>query len=270
MNGSTLIGFLLSSVIFGLAVFTSTGNIMIFFDPHAILIVIGGTISVSCVCFSLPKLLVLFKVFLNRMVSRKNLDYNPLYDEIVMLSDAARRSRDSFEGAIENIRTPFLKDAAEILFWKEADISPTKLRYILDLRVSTHYERYLDQANMFRTIAKFPPVFGLMGTTLGMIVLLQGLGGNDAADTIGPSMSIALVATLYGIVVANYVFVPISENLTRGAKEDLIARRMVVESILLIDARMPTRFVEETVKSLLLPGERKLIPSKVASEVSAG
>lgn len=259
MNFSTLVGFLLSTAIFLAAVFTSSNNFLVFLDTHAILIVIGGTISASCVCFSISDLKVLFKVFAKRMIRKRNLDYGALLSEILELSDASRQGKYAFEAIIPKINDPFLKDAAEILFWKEADVKSAKLRYVLDLRIETHFERYMDQANMFKTMSKFPPAFGLMGTTLGMIALLQALGTSGAENSIGPAMSIALVATLYGIVIANFVFIPISENLTKATKEDLIARRMVVEGIMLIEDNMPTKFVGEAVKSLLLPSERKRI-----------
>lgn len=69
-------------------------------------------------------------------------------------------------------------------------------------------------------------------------------------------MAIALVATLYGIVLSNFIFVPIAENLTQQSKEDLVARRIVVEGIMLIASDKPSQFVEEKVKSFLLPSER--------------
>ena len=69
-------------------------------------------------------------------------------------------------------------------------------------------------------------------------------------------MSIALVATLYGIVLANFVFTPIAENLTKQTQEDLTARKMVVEGVMSIVAGKPTAFVVEHVKSFLLPSER--------------
>ena len=136
------------------------------------------------------------------------------------------------------------------------------MRSLLETRVETHFERYMVEADIFRAISKFPPAFGLMGTTLGMIALLQALGRSDAKNLIGPSMAIALVATLYGIVLSNFVFIPIAENLTQQTREDLIARRIVVEGIMLIAADKPTQFVEEKVKSFLLPSERGLASPK--------
>ncbi len=115
----------------------------------------------------------------------------------------------------------------------------------------------MTDAITFRTLSKFPPAFGLMGTTLGMIALLQGLGEDGAADKIGPSMAIALITTLYGLAVSNFILIPIAENLAKQAQEDLTMRLMIVEGIMLIQEGEPTKYIEESIKSYLLPSETK-------------
>jgi chemotaxis protein MotA len=269
MNFSTLIGFLTASAVFGIALFTSAKNFAIFLDSHAILIVIGGTLSASFICFSLPRVFGLLRVFVRRMLGRNKFDYLSLIDQIVFLSQANRKGRAAFEQAINKVRDPFLADAARVLFWLDAEVEKEDLRALLETRAETHYERYMQEADIFRAMAKFPPAFGLLGTTLGMIALLQALGKSGSKDQIGPSMSIALVATLYGIVLANFVFIPIAENLTQQSRDDLVSRRIVVEGIMLIAGDKPTQFVEEKVKSFLLPSERGSDSSKRISAGSA-
>jgi chemotaxis protein MotA len=150
-----------------------------------------------------------------------------------------------------------------MLFWSK-EISAEELRDLLETRVNTHYKLYMAEAKVFKTMAKFPPAFGLMGTTMGMIALLQSLGSPDAKNMIGPAMAIALVATLYGLVLTNFVFIPIAENLTKQTQEDLMARNIVVEGIMLMNADRPTKYVEEKVKSFLLPKQRRQAGRKAA------
>jgi chemotaxis protein MotA len=256
MNFSTLIGFLAAVSVFSGALITSAKNFSIFLDSHAILIVVGGTAAATQICFSLSKVIGLTRVFFKRILGRSKIDYLALIDQIVFLSQSNRKGRQAFEAAITKIRDPFLADAAKVLFWLDAEISPEDLRSLLETRAETHFERYIQEAEIFRVMSRFPPAFGLLGTTLGMIALLQALGKADSKNLIGPSMSIALVATLYGIVLSNFLFIPIAENLTQQSRDDLISRRIVVEGIMLIAADKPTQFVEEKVKSFLLPSER--------------
>ncbi len=257
MNISTLIGFMASLSVFVIALLTTTDHFMLFLDIHAALIVIGGTLAASFICFSLPKVAGLTKVFVKRMLGRNNRDYQLIIREVVMVSKARRNGKAAMEAVLPSITDPFLKDVVEILFWIEVEVSLAKLQTLLETRAETHFERYMDEAGIFQTMAKFPPAFGLMGTTLGMIGLLQSLGSANGKATIGPTMALALVATLYGIVLANFVFIPIAENLKKQSKEDLIARRMVVEGIMLIATDTPSKFVEEQLKSFLLPSERR-------------
>jgi chemotaxis protein MotA len=256
MNFSTLLGFLASIAVLLSAVITSTDEFRIFFDVHAALIVLGGTGAATLICFSLPKILNLFKVFLLRILGANKRDYLALVDEIVVLSQARNRGMQQFEAAVPKIRDLFLKDAAEVLFWVESEVPPSHLRDLLETRAQTHFEQYMDEANIFRTIAKFPPAFGLLGTTFSMIILLRSLGSQTGQSAIGPAMALGLVATLYGVALTNFLFVPIAENLTKQTKEDLVSRRMVIEGIMAIHDRMPTKFIEEKVKSFLLPGDR--------------
>jgi chemotaxis protein MotA len=102
----------------------------------------------------------------------------------------------------------------------------------------------------------FPPAFGLLGTTLGMIALLQNIGSPDSFKLIGPAMAIGLVATLYGIAVANLVFIPMGENLSKLNKEDQVSRKIVLTGVKLLRAKEHPVIVEEFLKSYLLPSER--------------
>lgn len=272
MNFSTMIGFILSVTVFSAALMTSAKDFRIFLDQHAILIVVGGTMAASTICFPISKMFGLIKVFFRRILGKSKHNYAALIEEIVALSQASRRGRPAFEASISKIGDLFLKDAAQVLFWLDAEVSHDDLRELLETRAETHYERYIEESDIFRVMSKFPPAFGLLGTTLGMIALLQSLGGPAGKNNIGPAMSIALVATLYGIGMANFVFIPIAENLAQQTKEDLVARRMVVEGIMLIASDKPTQFVEEKVKSFLLPGERAKIkarPRKAAPPAQA-
>ena len=256
MNLSSLLGFIASFTVFGMAVLLSFKNAAVVLDFHAALIVIGGTIAATLICFPAKTVVNLLNVFAKRMLGKNKRNYPEIIEDIVNLSQAYRAGTKMFENAIKNVRDHFLRDGADVLFWLKADVTPDELRNLLETRATTHFKQYMSDAKIFRAISKFPPAFGLMGTVLGMMSLLQALGSAEAKNSIGPSMAIALVATLYGLVLANFVFVPIAENLTKQTQEDQIARLMVVEGIMLIQAGKPTKYVEEHVKSFLLPHQR--------------
>ena len=100
MNFSNFIGFIASFTIFGAAVYTSSKNFAVLLDTHAILIVVGGTFAATTICFSLPKVFGLVRVFIKRMLGKSKKDYLAIIDQIVTLSAANRRGRQAFEAAI--------------------------------------------------------------------------------------------------------------------------------------------------------------------------
>lgn len=125
--------------------------------------------------------------------------------------------------------------------------------------------RHEEDADIFKALAKFPPAFGLLGAVIGMISLMQNLGGADAMQKVGPSMAIALVATMYGIAVANFIFLPIGENLAKANRMDSIIRHMVIDGFKLIRQKKHPLVVEESIKSYLLPSERTGAPAQKAA-----
>ncbi len=226
-------------------------------DAHAALLVIGGTIAVSLQCFPLELIVNLLKVFFKRLFGKNKIDYLSIINDIVELSKAYRKGMTALTDASKKVNNEFLKEAAGLLFWAEAEVSPEEFRELLEIRVSTVFKHYNEEAKVFKTLSKFPPALGLMGTSIGMITLLQSLGGADAKQKMGPAMAIALVATLYGLFFSNFVFIPIGENLTAQAHEDNTARKIIVEGMLLINAQKPSKYIEEKLKSYLMPKHRQ-------------
>ena len=223
-------------------------------DFHGILVVIGGTSAAALLCFPLKTYVRSFSVIKNKFLGNYSTRYETVINEMVDLAKGMRDNSNYAQTKINTIKTMFLKDAVELLAL--GGISDDSLDEILLKRAETYSKRYHHDATVFKTIAKFPPAFGLMGTTLGMISLLQQLGGKDAQKMLGVSMAVGLVATFYGIVLANLVFIPIAENLTSLNKEDETVRAIVIDGLRLIRNKEHPKIVEEYLKSYLLPHER--------------
>jgi chemotaxis protein MotA len=105
-------------------------------------------------------------------------------------------------------------------------------------------------------MGKYPPAMGLMGAVMGMIALLASLGKPGAEKGIGVAMSVALVATLYGIAMANLFVIPVGENLAVGAKQIKTKNLIIIEGVRLIAQRTNPIVLAEELNSFLLPGER--------------
>ena len=256
-NFGTVGAFLGCFAIVVISIVMSLENPWIALDLHSFILVLGGTLFVASSCFPYKQVLSLFKVFIKGIARKPSNTHAEVFEAIIRLSKARVQGRDAFKTAAEEVKHPFLRECSQVLHWTEADISRDELRELLELRAETIFMNYNQDANIFKTIAKFPPAFGLMGTTMGMIALLQAIG-KGKSDSIGSSMSLALIATLYGLILANVVFLPIAEYLAKKSRDEYLIRKMIIEAIMLIHERKPAKFIEEKVKSFLLPGQRQI------------
>lgn len=254
MNFLSLLGFVLAALVFGFGVATATDTPARFLDLHAILIVFGGSMAASSIAFQLDRILVLFRVFFRRVLHGQKTDYVVVIRELMRIAEIARSRPAELPKVVEETREHFLKEALTI--GMENIMDRPRLEKVLRSRVITQHHRYQEEAIKFRTVGKYPPAFGLMGTTLGMISLLQRLGEPGGQKLIGPSMSVALVATFYGIALANLVFGPIAENLLDSARETKLKHQIIVEGVLLIMDKVNPIVVAEELNSYLLPNER--------------
>ena len=257
MNITTIIGIVSGNIVFFATVILSLGGLNGFFDANSALIVIGGSISAIIACLPPRHLKGILSALKQKILfSPKKTDYPKLIEEIVALAVGRKKGDAAFDSALNSITNPFLKDAGSVLFWTKAEVSMEEFRDLLETRAVTYYEYTQAQSNSFKILAKFPPAFGMMGTVLGLIALLASLGGADAKDKIGPAMAVALVTTLYGIAINNLLVVPCQENLAATGEEELRSYRICIEGIILIQQKKPTKYIEEKVRSFLLPSER--------------
>lgn len=261
MNISALVGIILALVVGAVTVMTSTSNWKVFLDYHAFMIVIGGTFAASLVSFSGKKLWLLFKIFFKRVLG-KGEETQICVRELVELAKGYRDNDRYLMDNVAKIKTHFLREAIQMIC--DGGIEAADMDAILKKRALSIYHRHEEDAEIFKSLAKFPPAFGLLGAVIGMIAMMQSLGGADSFTKVGPSLAVALVATLYGIAIANFVFLPLGENLAKVNRHDAITRNMVMDGVKLIRQKKHPLLVEEVILSHLLPGERQPYKQKAA------
>lgn len=254
MNFFSLIGFLMAGLVFAYGVLTAAGNPMMFLNEHAILIVMGGSVASAAIAFQLDRILVLFKAFFHRVIRGKKTGYDAVVLELMQMAEAYRSGSGNLENLLKNTREPFLREALQTAL--DGVLDRHRLERVLRNRVSNQYHRYQDEALKFKTVGKYPPAFGLMGTTLGMIDLLTKIGQPGAMKLIGPSMAVALVATFWGLSLTNLVFGPVAENLMDSAKEMKMKHMIIIEGVLLILEKTNPIILCEELNSFLPPGDR--------------
>jgi len=253
LNFKSLAAFLIAVIVLAVTVLGS-GDAEKFLDGRAILIVVGGTVAAGAISFQVDRILVMLRIFGRSLLARDQSTNVELIDKIVKISEAKRLGAADLRALVESCNDHFLKEAMELVL--EGVLEHERIIKVLHERINTMYERECEEVIQFRTIGRYPPAFGLIGTTLSMITLLAKLGGSEGQKVIGPAMAIGLVATFYGLVLSNMVFNPISERLAQATRRKKNKNLMVVEGIdLILQKTNPVILVEE-LNSFLPPHER--------------
>ncbi len=254
MNFLSLAGLAMSALVLVYGLLSSTNNVWVFYDTPSLLIVFGGTLAATSIAFQLNRLGPLIKVFIIRILRGRSFSYQRTIKDLMYVAELNRQGPEAVRNFLTKSNDYFLRECIEMML--DGYLEKERLLRILWSRVDSMYQHYMVDANRFKTIAKFPPAFGMMGTTIGMVVLLSNLSGADAAKTIGPAMGICLITTLYGVAVANLLIIPIAENLLSSARELKIKNFIIVEGVrLIMDETNPVILAEE-LNSFLLPGDR--------------
>lgn len=231
----------------------SGGSISSFYDLPSIYIVFGGTIGV--VMLSTPPDILkntgkLFKI----AFSKKRIDPLETINLMVDLSYMARREGLlALENRAEEIEDPFLKKG---LLLAVDGMESQIIRDILNSDIEAMEQRHKANRNIFDLASVIFPAFGMIGTLIGLIVMLKDLA---SPDKIGPQMAIALVTTFYGTVASNILCIPTSRALKAKTEQEVLVKEIMIEGIVAIQAGENTRFVEQKLLSFLDPKQRQAI-----------
>ena len=254
MNFYALITIILSGVYVYYSFFiTSKGNLGMFVDYPSLFIVMVGTTMAVFLSIDVRRVIGVVKVFIRRFLFGQKYNYKKLIMEVMEITESYRKG-EPLESQGVKTKDDFLQESLMLLsdgiLEKEAAVN------MLIMRNENMQIINDEEAGKFKTLAKFPPAFGMIGTTMGMIALLANLGGEDALKLIGPAMAVALITTLYGALLANLVFIPIAENLMNNSEEMYKKNEIIIEGVKLMLAKTNPIIVAEQLNSYLPPAER--------------
>jgi chemotaxis protein MotA len=253
MNIFAVTGLILGTVVLFAGFYLASPNFMLFVDGPSAFIVLGGTFAAVSISFQMNVVFKMFKVFFQKFIGGKRYSNKNTIAEIIRISELYRTSG-AVDGFIEDIKDPFMKECLTII--QDEILDKRGSIKLMKKRNENIYKNYNDDTQKFQAMGKYPPAFGMMGTTIGMIVLLANLGGKDAMKMIGPAMGVCLITTLYGVIVANLGFIPVSEFLEDSTKELRAKNDIVIEGMeLMLDKTNPV-VLAETLNSYLIPSER--------------
>jgi chemotaxis protein MotA len=256
MDYATIIG--LSSVlvlVLGALTAGTRGDIGAFFSLPALLLVFGGAVAAGLTAFGLRRLRGLREMLRQAFVEPTQTCEGTVA-ELVRLADVARRdgllaveqrlARDDdrcIARAIRMVIDGYDRGAIETVLFDELEATDA---------------RHASNRQFLEFLGRGAPAFGMIGTLIGLIIMLRGV---EDPTRIGPGMAVALLTTLYGLILAHAVFLPLARKLAQRTADELLVRTIVIKGVLAIQAGDNPRVVEEKLRAFLPNSAGRVMPA---------
>lgn len=243
---------MLLAIVFDFATFTmNIGQLQFFVNFPSIMIVVGGTFASVLTSYPLTRVLGVGRV-IARVFRQPPEELIETLTLVIDVSKIARKNILAIEDALPSIDNLFLRNGLRLVVDRVdreliIDIMHSEMRYL-------NMRRDEDIA-ILKTFASLAPAFGMMGTLVGLVLMLQNL---DDPSTIGPAMAVAILTTLYGTLAANIFFTPWANKLAAQKESDKVLREMVRDGVLYIEKGERPDFIEQDLMNYLPPELRTM------------
>ncbi len=233
MDKSSLIGVLIGVICLGFVAYEgSHGHLGMFYSQEGIFTVFGGSASVIFMALPLDRVLAVGG-YIKRFMFHKAKSPSEVIQIIAALSEKARRDGIlALEAETSKIEDTFLSSGLKMAV---DGVDPVNIESTLRMEVLAMQDRHKSGKKFFDLVKVYGPAWGLVGTLIGQIGMFGQLAGGDIGQ-MGKSLALAVVATMYGTVLANAVAGPIGDKLALRSGEEILAREMMLQGILSIQA----------------------------------
>ena len=252
MDIATIVGIILGigSILGGILLMTP--DLGMFGSVSSFAIVFGGMIASVSVAFPLQEVLKLGAA-MGAVFKGSKEKLGDEVDGAVEVSETARKGVADLESKVSSIDNPFFRDGVQMVI---DGMAIDELTDILSTRIDYRESRERTQADLFKNMGVMSPAWGMIGTLIGLVVMLSGFG-EGGTDTLGAGMSAALITTFYGAVFANLFFLPMSAKILTRVAFHSTQQSLYLEAVRLIHQKKHPIIVREKLNSFIPPKEWK-------------
>lgn len=260
MDFSTLIGFVGGLAMIIVGVLTSGGTISGIFDIPSIFVTVFGSFFSIFITTDLSSALGLLSI-IGRCFKTFDYGEKTLVQNMVNLSEKARREGIlALEEGLDDLDDHFLREGLRLMVDGH---DGSAIRAILENEMAQTEARHMSKISALNNWAGYAPGFGMMGTVIGLIGMLRNI---EDKSSLGPNMAVALITTLYGSFLANWLFGPLAQKLIMQNSQEMNAKEMILEGILSIQTGDNPRILATKLLTYLDPKTRKAIESDVLKD----
>lgn len=237
-------------VIFGILWGNDVSTIIRFMHAPSALITFGGSFCCILASYTLENFVGGLKS-IGLIFKMSNMNVPETIQKIIDLSNVARKEGLlSLEEAAGDIDDPFLQKGILLVV---DGTDPELVRAIMETELVSMEDRHKSKIGFWEDLGAMGPAWGMIGTLIGLVNMLQDM--NDPSS-IGPSMATALITTLYGSLLANWICAPVATKLKSKNADEMMMKEIEIEGLLSIQAGENPRVIEEKLKSFLAPKDR--------------
>jgi len=259
MDIATIVGLVAGALIFSIVAVLG-GNVVIFVSVQSFLVVVGGTLAGVMISYSfadLKNIPNLIKV----SFQNDNMQSEQVIEDLVNFAEKARKEGLlALEDDANEMEDEFLKKGIQLVV---DGTDPELVRNILETKLTFLSERHSKGRGIFSTMGQLAPAFGMIGTLIGLIQMLSQL---DNPNQLGSGMAVALITTLYGALMANWIFIPMAKNLKTRSNHEIHIKEVIIEGILSIQAGENPRIVKEKLHAFLSEGKKEEVEARINAE----
>ena len=235
------------------SIISSTDNYIIFVSGASFVMVVGGTLAAAFISYE-PRYVMMALKLIGRIMFSTKIGRNILKAEVGRVIRWAYTVQKSGIPALESEAKKAVKGDKFLQFGIEMVISGytgDEVREILTNTIETTFGRNTVQVNILNAMAAASPAFGMIGTLVGLIIMLDGMGGDPTQ--LGAGLAVALLTTLYGVIFARLIFMPAAAKIMQ--REQIVRFRnfLVAEGLALLADRKSPRYIQDKMNSYLDP-----------------
>jgi len=225
-------------------------NLPSFVDVASLLIVVGGTFGAVLINYPLSDVLSAIGVVKNTFFIKSS-DPRKMIPELVGYSARVRKDGIlALQSVIGSAKDEFLKKGLQLAV---DGMEPQIIMKVLETEMNFTKDRHEFGAEIMTIFATFAPAFGMIGTLIGLVMMLQSM---DDPSTIGPSMAVALITTFYGAVIANLFCLPLKGKLELNSAREMTKKELIIEGVIGIQGGDNPRMLRSKLETYLSPNER--------------
>lgn len=221
-----------------------------FVDAASVMIVFGGSAAATLVAFPMEQIISTIRVAAKTFRKQVNADM-AVVQQFIELSQMARRDGIlALDRALKDVDNDFMRIGLEMAV---DGTEPDTIRDIMETDLQSLLGRHKVGQGIFLAAGAYAPAFGMIGTLIGLIQMLQNL---DDPSTIGPSMSVALITTFYGAILGNLVYLPMAVKLKNKSTQEVDSMKMIIEGVLAIQKGVHPKNIERKLMNFMAPSLR--------------